>query len=362
MVQFQDLDSRFRQACTAKAEKELLLKKCQTELEQLKAKPLTKEEKEKLVQELETMKNELSSAQDTMQQLRKVARRYKSQYTDLQKELTTKTSESNEEKIKEFEEKAQSVTSENENLNSEITGLREQLQNLRSQLSEKDQKMKAIALQAKQALITKEKEKNELILTHQREISSLRASQANVPMQATTGPSRTIKTHKMAVSSTIGTVTRQQQQPSTSSFESRISSNLQPSSSNDNDNDRLQSAQITSHTTSIDENSLEGSLPTAGPYKKRLLSASKLSNSEKKQKTNEESDMVVVEDDENSKNSVITLEDDSNDGREAHEAQSHEPEASHQSNADQSEESPESAADQSGSQEGDYRASTCKYL
>ena len=275
------------------------------------------EQVDKLKKDLESSKAELSNIQKTNNQLKVLARKYKSKCDELEKQISSPSDESN--KLKELESQAQSCQEEKGKLTEEVSKLKEEIEALRSQMNETDQKAKRIAQEARIKLSKKFDE----VKIYQAQLRLLReqmSKKTTTVTQALSSSSTMPQTSKMSVSSTY--VSASLQQPSTSSFEPSLSFNIQPSSSNE-DNDRLQSAQITSHTTSLDDNSLESFSNSLNQVSDSIVSSNKRGfphyDSEHELKRRKDNDVSLSEEDSIDQSMV---EDDSNDVSEIRDVQS----------------------------------------
>lgn len=195
--------------------------------------------------ELETLRKDLAKMKNMNEQLKILARKYKSKADELEKQKPDESSnEADLARIKELEAQTATFQAEKCSLGEEIDKLKEDVQRLQNQLEETNQKAKRIAQNAKEKL----SQQHEMILRYKSQLAHLKQTPSSLLL---TRP----QSSKTSVSSTFVSASMQQQ-PSTSSFDPSVGFNIQPSSSNE-DNDRVQSAQITSHTTSLDDNSLE---------------------------------------------------------------------------------------------------------
>ncbi|KAI2805391.1 hypothetical protein BLOT_004387 [Blomia tropicalis] len=291
--------------------------------------------------DIEQLRKEVATLQNTNQQIKILARKYKSQCDELQKTVNSKTGTINEsdlnqsssvitekdDKIKELEEKIHTSVTEYEQLKADNDRLNKENEQLRIQMNEKDAKAKKIAQQAWQKL----SDNKRTIASKETEIEALKAqlrsSSISKLNQPTTSKFSSVSNRrKMPISSTY--ISASQYAPSTS-FDALISSNLQPSSSNE-DNVTLQSAQITSH--SVDDNSSESMLSNIARQlqqqqqqrqsvpdsnvssNKRGYSTDEGENSMKKTRRNDDNQVEnLYEDEDDSNQSVDNIEEDSND-------------------------------------------------
>ena len=197
------------------------------------------ETKSNLNKEIETMRKDIADLKTQNQQLKMLARKYKTQCEAVPREDPTVYSANllaeRDEKIKELEAKLAEV----ENLKTEIARLAKENEEIRLQSNEIDQKAKKIAQQAGQKL----SEFKQVINSQKLEIVRLRKDDGNQPSTSKA------KSNKMPISSTFISASLS----STSSFDPSVLSNIQPSSSNEDN--VTQSAQITSHSISDDNSS-----------------------------------------------------------------------------------------------------------
>lgn len=212
------------------------------------------EQSSKQEREIDSLRNELAALQKTNQQLKILARKYKSKCDDYQKQQQGSSNDANvSNNAKDFEERLRNLNSEYERLQIMNEAVNKENKRLRIQMGKMENRLE-LALKTKQR--------------------AMHFDKVNAALQ----PNQNAKYYgafvsgKLPVSSTI--VSASNQQPSTSSFEPVFFGNILSSSE---DNDRLQSAQISSHTTTMEDNNLE-------------LFVNHVSNSSKKRKiTNQDS-------------------------------------------------------------------------
>lgn len=254
--------------------------KHQVEIDKLKSSLATSTDlKAKLDKDILTLKSEITRVQSTNQQLKAVARKYRTQCEELQKQVANTSSSSGvssdnskensteltsqimvkDEKISALEEKLATTLSQLEVAKQEIINANlAKNAEFQSQSNETDQRVKKITSAAQQRI----NELKRIIVEKNNEIAALRDERqiddsylTNQPSTSKASFTLSSNSSKMPSSSTL--ISRSNTVPS-SSFESVISSNIhQPSSSNEEifNLDSLQSTQITSHSTSDDNSS-----------------------------------------------------------------------------------------------------------
>ncbi|XP_046920511.2 uncharacterized protein LOC124500481 [Dermatophagoides farinae] len=304
------------------------------ELESLRKELATMQEKsskqhDESEKQIESIRNELSSLQTMNHQLKNLARKYKSQCEQYQKQqqLQQSGSKDNQQQQQqqldtdnknELETRIQNLQSENEKLREKIEQLEQEINQLQQQAEQSRQKARSIGQQAKNRLSNMDKLLNERDkeINFLRSILSDKSKIMDPSSNVVTGdqPSIAGSSHNntgQSVSSTIVSASsnhnlHRQQQPSTSSSSSSSTTTMtsttkilnlinrhQPTSSSgshnedhDLDNNRLQSAQISSHTTSMmDDNSMESiqsSTSTFFPATTNIPSTSSMNNLHKR--------------------------------------------------------------------------------
>lgn len=321
--------------------------KYQLEIDNLKSSLATSVElKTKLDKEILTLKSEIARIQSTNLQLKAVARKYRTQCDELQKqaantsssrgasndnckenstELTTQIM-AKDEKISALEEKLATTLSELGAAKQEIINASLANAELQSQSNETDQRVKKITSTAHQRI----NELKRIIVEKNNEISALRAERQiddmySISQPSTSKASFTLSSNssKMPTSSTF--ISSRSNTVPSSSFESVISSNIhQPSSSNEEtfNLDSLQSTQITSHSTS-DDNSSELFSSTVADSNvssnKRGYSSDSNTGHLNRKTRRSEPDVITTNDGEDgedeisNQSAVINIEEDSND-------------------------------------------------